>query len=103
MIGVAPNCRPECLLTSDCPSNQACINQACVDPCPGTCASNAECVVVNHSPVCNCQSGFTGNAFSDCRAVPAVGNYFILIGEFLKIASSLITKELFFYDDYYLL
>ena len=73
MIGSSPNCRPECLLGSDCPSNQACVNQRCVDPCPGTCASNSDCRVVNHSPVCSCAAGFTGNAFSDCRPTPVVG------------------------------
>ena len=73
MIGTAPNCRPECILSSDCPSAQACVNQRCVDPCPGSCGSNAECQVVNHSPVCSCVQGFTGNAFVDCRPVPVIG------------------------------
>ena len=73
MIGSVPNCRPECVLSSDCPSNQACINQKCIDPCPGTCASNADCRVVNHSPVCNCATGYTGDAFSNCLPIPAVG------------------------------
>jgi hypothetical protein len=73
MIGSAPNCRPECILNSDCPASSACVNQKCVDPCPGTCGSNSECRVVNHSPVCSCVAGFTGNAFNDCRPVPVVG------------------------------
>lgn len=73
MIGSAPNCRPECLLSSDCPSSQACVNQICIDPCPGTCAPNAECRVVSHSPVCSCQSGYSGNGYDDCRPIPAVG------------------------------
>ena len=73
MIGSAPNCRPECILNSDCPASSACVNQKCVDPCPGTCGSNSECRVVNHSPVCSCAAGYTGNAFNDCRPVPVVG------------------------------
>lgn len=73
MIGTAPNCRPECVLSSDCTSNRACINQKCVDPCPGVCAPNSECRVVSHSPVCSCVTGYTGNAFSNCRPIPAVG------------------------------
>jgi hypothetical protein len=73
MIGSVPNCRPECVLSSDCASNRACINQKCVDPCPGTCASNTDCRVVNHSPVCNCATGYTGDGFSNCRPIPAVG------------------------------
>ncbi len=73
MIGSVPNCRPECLLGSDCPSNMACINQKCVDPCPGTCAPNADCRVINHSPTCNCATGYTGNGFDGCRPIPAAG------------------------------
>lgn len=73
MIGMAPNCRPECLVGSDCPSNLACVNQKCIDPCPGTCATNADCRVVNHSPTCSCTTGYTGNGFDDCQSIPAVG------------------------------
>lgn len=73
MIGSAPNCRPECIVNSDCPANDACVNQKCIDPCPGTCGSNSECRVVNHSPVCTCETGYTGNAFSNCRPIPTVG------------------------------
>jgi hypothetical protein len=76
MIGVAPNCRPECILSSDCPSNEACVNQKCINPCPGLCGDNAECRVVNHSPVCSCIQGFTGDAFSNCRPKPVIGKNF---------------------------
>lgn len=73
MIGSVPNCRPECVISSDCPSKEACVNRKCVDPCPGTCGANSECRVVNHAPSCSCRDGFTGNAFADCRPVQAVG------------------------------
>jgi len=73
MIGTAPSCRPECVSASDCPSGRGCVNNKCVDPCPGTCATDAVCKVVDHSPFCSCQQGFTGNAFSLCRPIPAVG------------------------------
>ncbi len=106
MIGSVPNCRPECLLGSDCPSNQACINQKCVDPCPGTCAANADCRVVNHSPTCNCVSGYTGDGFKDCRPSPVVGKnahfrhhsdrlrFFLVLSLFLRetIASHLFER-----------
>lgn len=79
MIGSVPNCRPECVISSDCPSTQqACVNRKCVDPCPGTCGANAECRVVNHAPLCTCIEGFSGNAFADCRPVPAVGKTTII-------------------------
>ena len=77
MIGSAPNCRPECIISSDCPSNSACINQKCVDPCPGSCTTNADCRVVNHSPVCSCVQGFQGDGFRDCSPTPVVGKYFL--------------------------
>lgn len=65
-IGSPPTCRPECTVSSDCPLNEACYNQKCRDPCPGTCGSNARCQVINHSPICSCLNGFTGDAFTRC-------------------------------------
>lgn len=62
-------CRPECVLNSDCPRNRACIRNKCADPCPGTCGQNALCDVINHIPMCSCQSGMTGNAFVSCITV----------------------------------
>ena len=92
MIGTAPNCRPECIVSSDCPSNSACINQRCVDPCPGSCSANADCRVVNHSPVCSCIDGYQGDAFRDCRPVPVVGKVFVLLYDLLM----LLVKNFFF-------
>jgi len=70
--GTPPNCRPECVSNSDCPRHLACINQKCKDPCPGTCGTNAECRVVNHTPRCFCLQGFTGDPFTMCHtAAPA--------------------------------
>lgn len=57
------------MLNSDCPRDKACIRSKCVDPCPGTCASNAICTVLNHVPMCSCPSGMEGNAFVQCRPV----------------------------------
>lgn len=65
-IGSPPNCKPECVISSECASNQACINQRCADPCPGTCGYNARCRVTNHSPICSCTDGFTGDPFHEC-------------------------------------
>lgn len=66
-IGSPPNCRPECSINSECPTNQACIQQKCRDPCPGLCGSGAQCSVFNHIPVCACLDGYTGDPFSFCR------------------------------------
>lgn len=60
-------CRPECILNSDCPSNKACINNKCEDPCSGACGVNAQCEIVNHFPVCVCAAGFSGDPFVACN------------------------------------
>ena len=61
-------CRPGCLLNSHCPSHQACHNSQCIDPCPGICGSNAICMIRHHSPVCQCNHGFTGNPYQECAS-----------------------------------
>lgn len=66
-IGTPPDCRPECVVSSECSQNRACINQKCADPCPGTCGINANCQVVNHSPICSCMKGHTGDPFVQCQ------------------------------------
>lgn len=69
-VGSAPYCRPECVSNSECPSNFACINQKCKDPCIGLCGSAALCRVVSHTPMCTCESGFTGDPFTMCSPIP---------------------------------
>lgn len=65
-IGIPPNCRPECYISSECIQNRACINQKCSDPCIDKCGTNAFCQVVNHNPICSCLSGYTGDPFNAC-------------------------------------
>lgn len=65
-IGSPPSCRPECIVSADCPQDKACTNQRCIDPCPGTCGINARCQVVNHNPICSCTAGLTGDPFIRC-------------------------------------
>lgn len=60
-------CRPECVLDSDCPSNRACQQQKCQDPCPGTCGLNAVCNVLNHVPSCSCLTGYSGDPYRVCQ------------------------------------
>ena len=71
-FGGPPNCRPECLLSSECQLSQACVQQKCVDPCPRTCGANAECKVVNHNPICSCPKGYSGDPFFNCNKDPEV-------------------------------
>jgi hypothetical protein len=68
--GAPPNCRPECIINSECPSNKACINEKCKDPCPGSCGIGANCNVINHTPVCTCPDRYTGDPFTNCYPAP---------------------------------
>lgn len=79
-VGSPPNCRPECVINQECPSNQACISQKCRDPCLGVCGSGALCQVINHTPSCICPQGFIGDPFSICSPKPllsmSIQNYY---------------------------
>jgi hypothetical protein len=62
MTGSPPNCRSECTSNANCPSNQTCVNQKCVDVCPGICDGHSpDCEAVDHYPIClHCPTGYTG-------------------------------------------
>lgn len=68
-IGRAPNCRPECMISAECPSNLACINERCKDPCIGACGINTKCTVINHNSICHCDHGYTGDPFHSCTQI----------------------------------
>lgn len=69
-IGSPPNCKPECMVNSECKPHRACINQKCVNPCHSKpCGQNTECKAINHSPICSCQPGYSGNPFTICNPV----------------------------------
>lgn len=68
-------CRPECVLSSDCPTDRACVRNKCQDPCPGVCAQFAQCTVVNHIPTCTCPQGYVGNPFVSCAVQQTPGKY----------------------------
>jgi hypothetical protein len=65
-VGSPPQCRPECVVSSECPQDRACVNLKCADPCPNTCGIGAQCTTKNHNPICACPPGFTGDPFSQC-------------------------------------
>lgn len=69
-VGRAPNCRSECVVSSDCPLNKACVNQRCEDPCASEpCGENTNCHVNNHRPVCSCKPGYTGAPLTECSPI----------------------------------
>ena len=45
----------------DCPSEAACSNGRCINPCDGYCGPNTECRCTNHIPVCSCPPNFAPN------------------------------------------
>lgn len=79
-IGSPPNCRPECIVSSECAQNKACINEKCIDPCPGTCGINARCTVINHNPICSCSPGYDGDPFIKC--IEATSKHDLLLVNF---------------------
>lgn len=68
-IGSPPVCRPECVINADCGRNEACNNQKCRNPCPGTCGVGARCEIVNHNPICSCPPRYTGDPFVRCLPI----------------------------------
>lgn len=70
--GSPPACRPECMSVSDCPLSKTCLNERCIDPCPGMCGLNAECRVVNHNAICSCPRYYAGDAMTRCVPI-AIG------------------------------
>lgn len=68
-LGAPPSCRPECVVSSDCPRNLACNNQKCIDPCTGTCGLRTQCQVVNHNPICSCLPRYSGDPFTRCDPI----------------------------------
>lgn len=64
--GSPPNCRPTCVVSTECTTDKVCQYQKCVSPCPGPCGGNSDCRVINHSPICTCKSRYTGDPFSNC-------------------------------------
>ena len=66
LLFLAP--KPECVSDPECPTQLACINEKCKNPCYShTCGRNAECTVKNHRPICVCLVGFVGNPQTICE------------------------------------
>jgi hypothetical protein len=66
-VGSPPNCRPECVTHTECPSDKACFNEQCGDPCEGACGENADCYAFDHRPVCQCKAAYEGDPFRQCE------------------------------------
>lgn len=77
--GSPPNCRHECNSNTECSHNLACINFKCIDPCINTCGLNAKCKVINHSPICTCSEGYTGDPFLQCLKICKLSTIFQIL------------------------
>lgn len=73
-FGFPPNCKPECIVNTDCSNDKACMNMKCQNPCQGSCGISAICNVINHVPVCTCPTDYTGDPFVICTVKP-IGVY----------------------------
>lgn len=74
-------CSPECIINTDCPKYLSCVNQKCVDTCPGSCGVNAVCDMINHKAVCTCSRGYTGDPQVECRPGKYPKSCFVLWGK----------------------
>jgi hypothetical protein len=53
-----PDRQVECRVHNDCPSNQACNNLRCKNPCSAqNCGAGKECQVLDHTAFCICTDG----------------------------------------------
>lgn len=77
--GRPPNCRPQCITNSECSLDKSCMNRKCTDPCQGSCGINAQCQVINHSPICSCNEKYTGNPLSKCYLIPRKGFFYLFL------------------------
>lgn len=66
----------ECVSDVDCPSDRACIDTKCVNPCAqdSPCAPSAKCSVEQHQVQCTCPSGERGDPRLECRAIGCRSN-----------------------------
>ena len=79
-------CKPECVTNNECPRDKACVNQHCVDPCPGVCGAHATCRVTSHVPTCTCDPGYTGNAFISCQRITTCKCKFYVVNKGLEFS-----------------
>lgn len=69
--------KEKCKADNECPSQTACFNGQCINPCTkiAPCGINAECKVLDTSPIrtmiCECLPGYRGNALVRCDLIPA--------------------------------
>jgi len=64
-----------CSRHTECKESEICVRGQCSDPCRSTmdaggmCGENSKCVVLQHTPLCGCQDGFSGNPYQRCTRI----------------------------------
>ncbi|KAE8745541.1 hypothetical protein FOCC_FOCC007730, partial [Frankliniella occidentalis] len=73
LVFAAPEDEPGCRSNDDCPLSDTCLNRRCVNPCVASspCATNADCVPVNHRAQCRCPAPLVGDPLVNCYALSA--------------------------------
>ena len=61
----------QCIENNDCDSGKSCVKNQCVDVCrlDGVCGGNAQCTTINHTPLCSCAPGHTGDPTVGCTRI----------------------------------
>lgn len=60
-----------CIANDECPQENVCLRNKCVDPCTvaNPCGAHAKCQTKQHTTECVCQLGYSGNAYEACIAI----------------------------------
>lgn len=83
-----------CRSNSDCPTNKACINNRCENPCAiHPCTDNMECNVYNHVVECACPPGYIGDVRTGCTKGKSSFLHYRLVMNYLKTIFLLLLKN----------
>ena len=73
IIAPRPEPEPECRVDRDCPSQMACIDERCQNPCrvANPCTGSQQCLVTDTLPTrtvaCACPQGFVFGSNGECK------------------------------------
>lgn len=61
----------ECNAEEECPDDSICFNNRCVDACTVSrpCGTNAKCHTSQHTTVCQCDAGYSGEPYISCATM----------------------------------
>lgn len=80
-----PSITPECTTDSDCPSQHACVNQRCQNPCAVSvlCSPDQECHVQDTVPyrtvMCQCRPDTVATIDGHCKPIGNITYIYVLL------------------------